>query len=65
MLNDRRAALTLNVLTALSLRPVNGSESGPLWQEAFRLTRHTWFTKRSMHMPAVAASWVKRLTCCP
>ena len=41
MLNDRKAALTLNVLTALSLRPVKGRVSGPRWQEALRLTRQT------------------------
>ena len=30
MLKDLRAALTLNVLTALSFRPVKGRVSGPL-----------------------------------
>ena len=41
MLNDRSAARTLYVATALSLRPVNGRASGPRWQLALRLTRQT------------------------
>ena len=54
MLNERRAALTLKVLTALSFRPVKGSVSGPRWQDALRLTRQTWLTKLSMQCPAVS-----------
>ena len=41
MLNDRSAARTLSVATALSFRPVNGKASGPRWQLALRLTRQT------------------------
>ena len=41
MLNERKAARTLKVATALSLRPVNGRASGPRWQLALRLTRQT------------------------
>ncbi len=39
--NERNAAFTLNVLTALSFLPVKGNASGPRWQEALMLTRHT------------------------
>ena len=41
MENDRKAAFTLKVLTALSFLPVNGKASGPRWHEALMLTLQT------------------------
>ena len=46
--NARNASLTLKVLTAESLRPVNGYTSGPLWQALFMFTLQTKLTKISI-----------------
>lgn len=63
--NERNASCTLKVLNAESFLPVKGYTSGPRWQELFKFTRHTKFTKVSIKGDKVFTSFPNKLTCCP
>ncbi len=62
---ERNASCTLKVLNAESFRPVNGYTSGPRWQELFKFTLQTKFTKVSMSGDKVFISLPNTLTYCP